>query len=153
MIGPWDIKYKLTKNGNIITVKLLALTMIDRATSWPEFALARDKSAITNAVLFDKEWLCRYPRPLIVIHDNGREFIRGEFQEMIASFGIKYQPTSSKNPQSNALIERTHLTMGDKLRTTIFEGEDWMGDLDQELQGTAWAIRSTVNSTSKYSPS
>ena len=58
-----------------------------------------------------------------------------------------------KKPQANALVERTHLTMGNKLRTTIFEGEDWKSDLDQELQTTAWAIRSTINSTSKHSPS
>ena len=153
MVGPWNIRYKLTKVGNIIAVKLLALTMIDRATGWPEFAIAHDASAITNAILFDKEWLCRYPRPSIVIHNNGGEFIGREFQEMLASYGITYRPTSVKNPQSNALIERTHLTMGDKLMTTIFEGEDWKSDLDQELQATAWAIRSTINSTSKHAPS
>ena len=127
--------------------------MIDRATTWPEFAIANDATAITNAILFDKEWLCRYPRPTIVIHDNGGEFIGREFQEMLASYGIAYRPTSMKNPQANALIERTHLTMGDKLRTTIFENEDWKSDLYQELQATAWAIRSTMNSTSKHSPS
>ena len=153
MVGPWSIRYKLTKNGKTITVKLLALTMIDRATGWSEFAIENDATAITNAILFDKEWLCRYPRPTIVIHDNGGEFIGREFQEMLASYGIAYRPTSVKNPQANALIERTHLTMGDKLRTTIFEGEDWKSDLDQELQTTAWAIRSTINSTSKHSPS
>ena len=42
--------------------------------------------------------------------------------------------------------------MGDKLRTTVFEGEDWRSDLDQELQATAWAIRSTINSSSNHSP-
>ena len=152
MVGPWKIRYKLTKTSKIIPVELLALTMIDRGTNWPEFALAHDKSAIGNAILFDKEWLCRYPRPLLVIHDNGGEFIGKEFQEMLSSYGIKYQPTTVKNPQANALIERTHLTMGDKLRTTIFEGEDWLSDVDQQLQATAWAIRSTINSASNYSP-
>ena len=72
---------------------------------------------------------------------------------MLASDGMGYRATSMKNPQANALIERTHLTMGDKLRTTIFENEDWKSDLYQELQATAWAIRSTMNSTSKHSPS
>ena len=71
---------------------------------------------------------------------------------MLASYGIKCQPTTVKNPQANALIERTHLSMGDKLRTTIFEGEDWRSDLDQELQATAWDIRSTINSSSNHSP-
>ena len=52
---------------------------------------------------------------------------------MLTSYGIKHQPTLVKNPQTKALIERTHLSMGDKLRTTIFEGEDWRSDLDQGL--------------------
>ena len=56
---------------------------------------------------------------------------------MLASYGIKHQPITVKNPQVNVLIERTHLLMGDKLRTTIFEGEDWLQDVDQELQATA----------------
>ena len=54
MVGPWSIRYKLTKNGKIITVKLLALTIIDRVTTWPEFAIANDATAATNVILFDK---------------------------------------------------------------------------------------------------
>ena len=112
------------KGRKNIVFKLLALTMIDRATGWVEFVIASDSTALVNAILFDKEWLCRYSRPFIVIHDNGGEFIGHEFQEMIGSYGIKYQPTTVNNPHSNALIERTHLSVGDKFRTTTFEGED-----------------------------
>ena len=97
MVGPWSIKFQLTKQSKIITVSLLALTMIDRATNWPEFAIAFDASAKHNAILFDKEWLCCYPRPLQVIIDNGGEFLGKEFQEMLASYGIKCQPTTVKN--------------------------------------------------------
>ena len=76
MIGPWTLKYKLTKTGKIIIVELLALTMIDRGTTFPEFALAKNATAKHIAILFDKHWLCRYPRPINVIHDNGKEFLR-----------------------------------------------------------------------------
>ena len=152
MVGPWKVKYKLTTSGKTITVDLLALTMIDRVTSWPEFAIAHDASAIHNAILFDKNWLCRYPRPLQVIHDNGSEFIGQEFQEMLHSYGITIKPTSVKNPQANSMIERVHLSMGDKLRATTFKGEDWVTDVDQELQSIAWAIRSTINSSTDHTP-
>ena len=70
MVGPWKIQYKLTDGGKIIKVDLLTLTMIDRATGWPEFAIESDKSALLNTILFDKEWLCYHPRPIIVIHDS-----------------------------------------------------------------------------------
>ena len=152
MVGPWKVKYKLTISEKTISIDLLALTMIDRVTSWPEFAIAHDASAIHNAILFDKNWLCRYPRPLQVIHDNGSEFIGQEFQEMLHSYGITIKPTSVKNPQANSMIERVHLSMGDKLRATTFEGEDWFTDVDQELQPIAWAIHSTINSSTDHTP-
>ena len=79
MTGLWNVKIKLTNKGKMITVKLQVLTMIDRATTWPEFTIYQDVSALTNARLFDKEWICCYPRPTKVIHDNGNEFIGKEF--------------------------------------------------------------------------
>ena len=54
-IGPWNIKYRLTKEGKIITVSLKALTMIDRATHRPKFALIDNGTALHNAITFDKE--------------------------------------------------------------------------------------------------
>ena len=133
MIGPWKIKYKLATDIKIITVSLLALTMIDRATKWPEFSLAQNASAIHILILFDKVWLSRYSRPFQVVHVNGNEFIGKEFLEILSSYAIESKPTSVKNPQANALIEMTHLSMGDKLRTIVFEGEYWYSDLDREL--------------------
>ena len=56
---------------------------------------------------------------------------------MLNSYVITIKPMTVKNPQVNALIDRMHLSMGDKLITTTFEGEDWLSDLDQEIQGIA----------------
>ena len=125
--------------------------MIDRATNWPEFAIAKDSTALTASTLFDKVWLCRYPRPKNVIHDNGTEF-SSEFLELLASYGINSKLTTVKNPQANAMIERVHLTRGDMLRTKTFEGEDWMEELDSILQSMAWAIRVAVNSSTGHTP-
>jgi hypothetical protein len=50
---------------------------------------------------------------------------------MLHSYGITIEPTSVKNPQANSMIERVHLSMGDKLRATTFKGEDWVTDVDQ----------------------
>ena len=55
-----------------------------------------------------------------------------------------------KNPKSNSVIERIHLTTGDMLRTTIFEGKNWPQELDVALQLVAWKIRSTINTMSGY---
>ncbi len=67
------------------------------------------------AILFDKQWLSRYPRPLKVGHNNGTEFMGSEFQEMCHSYNIEPERTTVKNPQAQALVERIHLTMGEIL--------------------------------------
>ena len=70
-------------------------------------------------------WLCRYPCPKQVIFDNGGESTGREFQELLDSYGIKAIPTTVKNLRANSHVERMHLTMGDILRTKVFEGDDW----------------------------
>ena len=70
------------------------------------------------------QWLCRYSRPKECVHDNGPEYMGHEFQELLSSFGIKSRPTTVKNPTTQAVVERLHLTLADQLRTRVFD-EDW----------------------------
>mmetsp|Transcript_27299 Transcript_27299/g.56590 ORF Transcript_27299/g.56590 Transcript_27299/m.56590 type:complete len:225 (+) Transcript_27299:65-739(+) len=116
-----------------------------------EFAPMLNKTAIHTAKLFDKYWLCHYPRPRIAIFDNGTKFIGTHFQEMLASYNIQPRPTTVKNPQANAIIER-HAPLADQLRCTIFKGTDWISDLDTIIQACAFASRATVPSNAPYSP-
>ncbi|KAJ8507630.1 hypothetical protein ON010_g18951 [Phytophthora cinnamomi] len=51
-----------------------ALTMMDMATHWIEIAPLDYKTSVLTAKQLDEYWLCRYPRPLRVIHDEGPEF-------------------------------------------------------------------------------
>ena len=64
MKGPWKIKYRLTKGSKSITIELLALTAVDIAATQSEFTIAHDQTALRNLIVFDKEWLCCYPRHL-----------------------------------------------------------------------------------------
>jgi transposase InsO family protein len=55
--------------------------------------------------------------------DHGSEFIGSKFQLLIKEeHGIEAKPSSKRNPQSNAILERIHQTIGDMLRT--FEAEN-----------------------------
>ena len=118
--------------------EIKALTIIDRATAWPEFVAAKRFTSAYVTELFDSEWFCRYPRPVIVIHDNGGEFTGNEFQEFLQSYS------------ANSIAERVYLTMADMLRCTIFEGDDWFTEFNRNLQSVAWAVRSTVRTTTNY---
>jgi hypothetical protein len=153
LIGPWDVQYNSTSvPGKGTTEKIQALTIIDKATGWPEFVATRNKTSFHIALLFDSEWLCRNPRPARVVYDNGTEFVGHEFQEMLQSYGIKPVATTVKNPKSNGVIERVHLTMGDMLRTMTFAGSDWFQDMQRALDAVAWAIRTSINPNIKHSP-
>jgi transposase InsO family protein len=151
LVGPWTIR---AKNR---TIKLSALTVIDVATRWMEIARIFSKEDEYIAKVFDREWLSRYPRPLVCIHDEGGEFGH-EFRELLASYGIQSSPIGVKNPQSNAILERTHQTIGDMLRTYEFENMelplDDGGDdtFDGILASVAFAMRAAYHTALKATP-
>jgi len=61
-------------------------------------------------------------------------------------------PTTIRNPKSNGVIERVHLTTGDMIRTMNFSGADWFADMQRALDAVAWAVRTTINPLIKHSP-
>ena len=130
--------------------------MIDPATGWCEIHEFDDKQPDTIANLVEEQWLTRYPIPDLITFDKGKEFIGVAFQnELIQDeYGIKIKPATTANPQSNAIIERIHQTVGNMLRT--FELDEM--ELDEEhpfegiLSATAFAVRSTYHTTLQATP-
>ena len=57
-------------------------------------------------MLFENNWLARYPRPSRCLHDNGGEFTGAASLHMLRANGIKDVTTTVKNPQANAICER-----------------------------------------------
>jgi hypothetical protein len=64
---------------------------------------------------------------------------------MCENYSIKAKPTTSHNPQANAIIEQVHKVINIMLRSFDLEKENLEEDnpFDYFLQSTAWAIRST----------
>ena len=80
LIGLWDVHYNSSSIPGKGTIqKIQALTIIDKTTGWPEFIATQNKTSYHIAILFDSEWLCRYPRPARVVFDNGTKFVGQEF--------------------------------------------------------------------------
>ena len=75
----------------------------------------RRKTAKEAKRALELGWLCRYPRPLRCIHDNGPEFTGHDFQFGLDKAGISSRPVTSLNPQSNGIIEHVHQMMGQVL--------------------------------------
>jgi hypothetical protein len=153
----------------------MALTMIDPATSWfkvVELPLACrlktikvnckessiieeifDKTSEHIAWLVNKTWLSRYPRCCYIIYNNGSEF-KLNFEYLCETYGIKRKPTTIKNPQANAILERLHQVLGQMLCTSTLDMAEIIttDDIDVFLDNVAWAICSTYHTILKTSP-
>ena len=55
--------------------------MIDPVTGWFEVIRYDDKRAILIANLVESTWLSRYPRPIEITCDQGKESIGHEFRK------------------------------------------------------------------------
>jgi hypothetical protein len=83
--------------------------MIDPATGLFEIVKATNKTAISIQDLFHTTWLARWPRPEIILFDNGNmiEFKR-EFKKIYDNYGIQAKLNTSHNhiAQPTAIIEQ-----------------------------------------------
>ncbi|KAL7425678.1 hypothetical protein ACHAXM_000119, partial [Skeletonema potamos] len=95
----------------------------------------------------------RYPRCRNIIYDNGSEF-KLHFETLCDSYGLKRKPTSIKNPQANAILERVHQVLMTMARTAELDMADTVepSDVADFLTNAAWAIRSTYHTVLKASP-
>ena len=177
LIGPYTLK---GKDGTVID--FMCVTMIDPATSWFEIvelpvteinsAIPKgkkghkgtnthkppkeayfDKSSAQVSSLVNKIWFSRYPRCQKIIYDNGSEF-KLNFETLCDSYGLKRKPTSIKNPQANAILERMHQVIMTMLRTAELDMADTVApsDISDFLMDAAWAVRSTYHTVLKASP-
>ncbi len=138
LVDPYTLK---SKNGS--SFDFMCLTMIDPATSWFKIvelptvrvtvpkggkgkkATCRDYTK--DAEIFDKTsaqisnlvykcWFSRYPCCCYMICNNESEF-KLHFCALCKTYGVKRKPTSIKNPQANAILERIHAVFTNMLCT------------------------------------
>ena len=93
------------------------------------------------------------PTSQYIVYDNGSEF-KLHFETLCDSYGLKHKPTSVKNPQANAILERVHQTIMGMLRTAEIDMADTVSESDiaDFLTNAAWAVRSTYHMVLKASP-
>jgi transposase InsO family protein len=151
LIGPWTLSIAGTKQ------KFNALTIIDMVTNLVEVVRVDNTTAANVSLHFENTWLARYPRPLYCIHDPGSEFLGHDFQFMLDRHGIQAKPTTAKNPQSNAVCERMHQSIGNSLRVLstmnppvgIVHAHQL---LDTAIANAMYATRCTFHSVLKTTP-
>ena len=111
-----------------------------------------DKSSSCIACLFNRTWLSRYPAQSIV-YDNGSEF-KLYFEQLCESYSLKRKPTTVKNPQANAILERMHAVLSDMMRTSEVDMQETCAPemIDDVLTNVGWAIRATYHTVLGASP-
>ena len=93
--------------------------MIYPVTGWLKITQYNDKRAKSIANLVENTWLYRYPRPMVIMYEQGKEFIGNEFRKYLIETenGITDKSSTSGNPTSNAILERIHQVPGNLVRT------------------------------------
>ena len=132
------------------------MTMVNLVTGWFELSQLKCKpNAFMCMKCFDSAWFARYPRLRKIGFDNGGEFM-AEFSELCDNMGLKQRPSSSWNPQSNAIPERSHQVLADCLRSFNLN-ERTLNEQDQDpfeeyLAAAAFSIRCSYHQTHDHSP-
>jgi len=168
LIGPYKIgqdktkrvKDKTTGKWKVIVIEaapvLYCLTMIDPATGWFEIVQINDKSSFETATELEITWLSRYPLPVVVIADKGREFMGEVFRMLRNDYAIIQKIITTRNPQANSMIERVHKTVHNLLRSKQMHQEEDFDKLRNDFAGilaaVAKAVNSTVHTTLKATP-
>ena len=76
-----------------------------------------------------------------------------EFAKMCHNdYGLKTKPITTRNPQSNAIIERIHQTIGNIIRTFDVSNIVNSDPCSGILASTMFAVRATYHTTLQASP-
>jgi hypothetical protein len=102
--------------------------------------------------LVNRCWFSRYPHCKNIIYDNGSKF-NLNFEALCDSYRVKRKPTSIKNPQANAILERIHQVVMAMVCTSEINMADSVAssDIDAVPTNPSWAIFSTYHMVLKAS--
>ena len=85
--------------------------MIDLATGWFEMAQIPNKTASEIADITNETWFIHYLLPQRIVFDRSTEFMAEFTKKCHNNYGLKRKPITTRNPQSNVIIERIHQTI------------------------------------------
>ena len=123
------------------------LTIIDIHSRWVELIPLSNVKSATIAQAVDDWWFCRYPRPRMVLSDQGPNLKAVEVQELFKSYGVNHHFTTTYSATANSIVERLHGSINQILR--IVGMTNW----HTKIQAIAFALRASVHTSLGQSPS
>lgn len=125
--------------------KRYCLTVIDRATRWPEAYPISDITAQTVAQTLYTEWIARFGTPERITTDQGRQFESELFRQLSKLLGIEKLRTSPYNPKANGLVENWHRPL--KAAIKAHKNNSWTEVLPTILLGFRASLKEDLNAT------
>lgn len=127
--------------------KRYCVTIVDRATKWPEAFPVRDMEANTIATVIYEGWIVRFGCPERITSDQGRQFESHLFKTLMNRMGIEKTRTTAYHPQANGMVERWHRSLKTAL-TARLHNSSWTQELPTVLLGLRAAIKDNTNVSS-----
>ena len=121
--------YIIQRNGKKKEIlRLKAIAMIDPVTGWFEISQYENKRVISNANLVETTWLSRYPKPIEITYDSGKEFIGHEFIKYLIEmeYRIATIPITLGNYMSNSVLGSINQVIGNLVRTFNISGQTYV---------------------------
>lgn len=140
IVGPLPI----TDKGNRYIV-----TACEYLTKWPEARALSEITAEQVAKFVYEDIICRHSAPKAILTDNGTQFTSQILEHLTNNMQIKRKFSTPYHPKTNGLIERFNKTLCSCLSKLVYQFKrNW----DEVLPSALFAYRSTINSTTKYTP-
>jgi transposase InsO family protein len=146
--SPWDLvamdimgPYPKGVNQNYYL-----LVIVDMFTKYVELFPLR-KATSENVVERLWEVCCRWGLPRILVTDNGSQFTSNIYLKWCELLGIQNFHIAVYHSQAN-ITERYNETIKEMINTSIERCKDW----DRCLNELAFALRTAVNDSTKFSP-
>lgn len=122
------------------------LTMIDRATKWPEAYPMSEITAERVAETLYTGWISRFGPPSRISSDRGAQFESDLFKKLMHRMGIEHCRSCAYHPQANGMIERWHRTLKASL-TARLNTTTWVHELPTVLLGLRTAIKEDIGTS------
>ena len=126
-----------------------ALIIVDHFSKWPELIALKDSKAATIARAIFENWCCRYGI-MDRLHSDGGQNVDGNVvRELCKLIGTVKSHSSRLHPQGDGMAEAVVKLAKSCIKKQIdLYGSDW----DLYLPATAFAIRSSVSTSTGLSP-
>ena len=123
--------------------------VIDQLSKWVELIPMRAATSKKVAETLENQVFCRFGTPKFILSDNGSQFISKTIKQLCKQWRVHHYFTSPYHPQPN-LSERVNRNLKSMIQAYVQENHrKW----DVNLQKFAFALRTSVNETTKVTPS